>query len=563
VAASVSVFRGVFTFDSAKALFPEIKEDRLWQVMQELQRLGFLFFDEKQDRFDFHPIMRSFLYDSLTNQAEIHTLAVQYFQALPKEEKIVSLEDLAPVIELYHHLVKAGKFDEAFKLFNSRIDQPTYYQLAAYHLQIELLKELFPEGEDQLHRLEKEADQALALYAWAKSYSRNGQPAKAVPLYLLNLKLNEKNNDKKNLAIGLGAIAALARLSIGQLSTAAAHLRKRISICREIEDGLINEAIGHRELGRVLTYGFRAVETAKEFKRAFELAGKKDNIQNQGLTLAYRSLSALLQARLAAVGPGKKNVSAEHSLEALSLARVALEYAERTNCDDRFRTPPFRDFVRAYRLLGEALLQCRLTDGVNIETFNIHFYDEYFQKPVETSSFIKGGELGMAERCLNEALHRCHKTNMVDREPDILLAHARLEWAKISSQPKNKHPDSLPGVEKILQESHQISQRAGYRLNLADLHLFCGQVLVQLKEETTLLGLNAYDHLQKTKEYALDVSEFSDLYQSPDPDFYKGIPEYQMLKRGMTHEERIRNGYWVAYKIAEELEKRWISMISG
>jgi hypothetical protein len=36
-----------------------------------------------------------------------------------------------------------------------------------------------------------------------------------------------------------------------------------------------------------------------------------------------------------------------------------------------------------------------------------------------------------------------------------------------------------------------------------------------------------------------------------------------MLKRGMTHEERIQNGYWVAYKIAEELEKRCISMISG
>jgi hypothetical protein len=46
-------------------------------------------------------------------------------------------------------------------------------------------------------------------------------------------------------------------------------------------------------------------------------------------------------------------------------------------------------------------------------------------------------------------------------------------------------------------------------------------------------------------------------------DFYKGIPEYQMLKRGMTEEERIQNGYWVAYKIAEELEKRYISMISG
>ena len=78
--------------------------------------------------------------------------------------------------------------------------------------------------------------------------------------------------------------------------------------------------------------------------------------------------------------------------------------------------------------------------------------------------------------------------------------------------------------------------------------------LAKLREEKqTLLGLKAHEHLEKTKEYALDVSEFSHLYQSPDPDFYKGIPEYQMLKRGMTKEERIKNGYWPAYRMAEVL----------
>jgi hypothetical protein len=31
------------------------------------------------------------------------------------KEKIITIDDLAPVIELYHHLVKAGKFDEALE----------------------------------------------------------------------------------------------------------------------------------------------------------------------------------------------------------------------------------------------------------------------------------------------------------------------------------------------------------------------------------------------------------------------------------------------------------------
>jgi hypothetical protein len=111
-------------------------------------------------------------------------------------------------------------------------------------------------------------------------------------------------------------------------------------------------------------------------------------------------------------------------------------------------------------------------------------------------------------------------------------------------------------VEKNLKEAMEIALRSGYRLYMADLHLFCGQVLLESKEKGPgkLFDLTAKEHLQKTKEYALDVSEFKDLYQSPDPHFYDNIPEYEMLKRGMTNEERIENGYLMAYRVAEALE---------
>ena len=33
-----------------------------------------------------------------------------------------------------------------------------------------------------------------------------------------------------------------------------------------------------------------------------------------------------------------------------------------------------------------------------------------------------------------------------------------------------------------------------------------------------------------------------------------------MLKRGLTQQERIDNGYWVAYKIAEALEERYAQL---
>jgi tetratricopeptide (TPR) repeat protein len=547
VVSRIAVLRSVFTFDSAKALFPKMDEEQLWQVMQELRNLGFLFYDEKQDRFDFHPIMHAFLYNNLTDRAEVHDLAVRYFQAIPKVKKIITLEDLAPVIELYHHLVKAGKFDEAFELFRDRIHDQCYYQLSAYHLIIELLKELFPNGEDKPPQLEKESDQGWALNTLSNTYSLSGQPVKAVPLYLLAVKIPEKDGDKENLAIGLENVASMAQIHVGQLSATTAHLQKGIVLCREIEDEF-NEALGHSGLGQVMAYQGRvkgdSTSTEDELNKAFESFHKEKNINWLGIVSTFRSLSTLLQARLAAVLPAEERHSTSHSLEALEQARKAMAFAEKSA---KKSYPLPRDFVQTYWLLGEALIQCRLSTAIRMKSFNIHFYDDYFQQQIESVSVQKGNELTAAERCLNEGLRRCRKVNLVEFEPDLLLALARLEKAK-----------RLPPDEKILKEVQDICLRSGFRLQLADLHLFCGHTLMELKEPQKLLGLNAIEHLEKTKKYALDVSEFSHLYQSKDPQFYHNIPEYEMLKRGMSQEERIKNGYWVAYRIAEVLEEKKI-----
>jgi len=558
VVSRLSVFRGVFKFDSAQALFPKLEADRLWELLEELRGLGFLFYDEKQDRFDFHPILRSFLYHGLANRAEVHTLAVGYFQPLAKEVgKIVSLEDLAPVIELYHHLVKAEKYDEAYVLFRDRIAYPAYFQLSAYRLIIELLRELFPDGEDRLPRLEKEPAQAWTLNTLANTYALSGQPARAVPLYLLSSKLAEKNDDKKNLAIDLGNLAYMAQIQICQLSAAAAHLYKSIALCREIEDEFW-EAFGHRELSRVLAFQglVKAVKgdspcAEEELNMAMDIF-MKYNTNFGSVCTSYRSLSALVQARLATMAPGKETHGPDQCREAVVRAREALAFAEKGAKTDY---PVPRNFVEAYWLLGEALIQSLLSTGAvpgPPHHFEIPFYDEYFQEPQEMVKLAKGKEWAAAERCLNEALRRCRQANMVDIEPDLLLAQARLLRAKASP---------LAEIEKTLAEAYEIAQRAGFRLKLADLHLFCGQVLCQSRgngkseksETQTLLGLNAHAHLEKTKEYALDVSEFSHLYQSPDPGFYKDIPEYEMLKRGLTLEERIKNGYQPAYRMAELL----------
>ena len=106
-----------------------------------------------------------------------------YFAAVPTPDKVTRLEDLAPVIELYHHTVRAGQLDEACTLFRDRLTNPLYYQLGAYQLIIDLLRPLFPDGEDRPPRLKDESAQAWTLNELANSYSLSGQPRRAVPLF--------------------------------------------------------------------------------------------------------------------------------------------------------------------------------------------------------------------------------------------------------------------------------------------------------------------------------------------------------------------------------------------
>ncbi len=203
VATTVSVLRSSFRFETAQTLFARMGEDKLWETLCELQRLGFLLYDNKSELFDFHPIMRSFMYDSLTARDKVHERAVEYFQVIPKPEKVVRIKYLAPVIELYHHLVSAGRFDEAQNLYHDRLSMPIYFQLANCGLATELLKELFPNGEDQPPRLKTESDQAWTCNELANSCGLSGHPSRAVPLFMLHNSLQEKNDSRVNLAIGL------------------------------------------------------------------------------------------------------------------------------------------------------------------------------------------------------------------------------------------------------------------------------------------------------------------------------------------------------------------------
>jgi len=247
--------------------------------------------------FDLHPIVRRYAYDRLTapERTRAHEGLVNYFEAVPTPEKVEKLEDLAPVIELYHHTLRAGKYTEAEVLYYDRLHTSLYYQLGAYQIIIELLHSLFPNGENELPPLDTDDKKAFTLNELANSYSLNGQPRRAVPLFELQNVLQEKAGNKKNLAIGLGNVAD-DQMKIGALREAERNLRRYIEL--SIELGIEAEnADAYRELGRVLSYRGAWQEAEEELASSTKYWEKTNDVQGTCIDEAYRALRFLLMAR--------------------------------------------------------------------------------------------------------------------------------------------------------------------------------------------------------------------------------------------------------------------------
>lgn len=392
----LSAFRNPMNYDAVLIFNDFGDEEKFNDILNELMDRGMLFRDEKSNKFDMHPVVRKYCYDRLGDREGVHSRLRDYFAAIPALENIESVDDLAPVIELYHHTVRAGRYDGAMDLYYNRLWEKLYYRFGAYQTEIELLRALFPDGEDKQPRLKDEFDQAWTLNELANSYALSGQSRRGAPLFERHNKFREKAGDKKNFAIGLINLV-FDQTRIGELDLAESNLRRSIEIFREIKIEFW-EAIGHRELGRLLAYLGKFEESEKELIIALEVFTKLDKVQSQSIVWAYRSLRVLLMP------------SAE---EALEHARKARELADTEKAE--------LDIIRAEYLIGAAYLMTG--------------------SPLE------------AEKHLNEALIRDREINLVEFEPDILLELAKLRFKQ------SRKPEALKFAQEALQIADRCEYR--------------------------------------------------------------------------------------------------------
>jgi len=420
----ISCFRGSMEYAVLKKVFPSPDLDK---ALLDLRKRGLLQYAGESQRYDMHPIVRHYAYDKFAapDKTEAHTRLVNYFEAVPTSQTVTTLEDLTPVIELYHHMVGAGNLDEAVKLLYDRINKPIYFQFGAYQLQIELLRALFLDGEDKPPRLKTDNYQAWTLGRLVQGYGMSGQPLRAIPLLRQQIALFEKFSDKKNLTISLGNTCDWL-LAIGALSEAERNLRRSIDLCREITDET-NEARGYSNLVQLLSYCGQWDLTEHEFNLALEIFEKQKDIQAQGVTWAHQALRFLLLAR---ANPQSKIENLKSSIES---AQRALELADE---DARTDSPVPRDYVRAYWLLGAA--------------------------------YRANNDLTLAEENLSKALNLCRQINAVADEADILLDLARLRYAQ----------GDFKDAQEKASEALVITERSGYVLQGADVNLFLAELAI-------------------------------------------------------------------------------------
>jgi tetratricopeptide (TPR) repeat protein len=333
---ALAALRGKPTMEVVRLLAGDWPDAELSANLRRLEGDRWVLWDREQRTLDFHPVVRRYVYGRLKDKLGIHTRLADYFRPLAEAvdtQRVESVADLAPTIELYHHTVRAGRYDEARELFRDRLHNQLYYRFGAYQTQIELLRALFPDGEERPPRLKEESAQAWTLAALANSYSLSGQPRHAVPLFGMQNALQEKLGRKDNLAIGLGNLASIAQTILGELTAAEGNLRRSIELFHEVgyEFG---EAVDHQELGRLLAYQGAFDEAARELDASYNYDTEHSEKQGQCVDWAYHALRALLM---------------EDAGAALAAARRARELADILH-------PGYgkieRDIIRAEWLLG-------------------------------------------------------------------------------------------------------------------------------------------------------------------------------------------------------------------
>ena len=414
----IGAMRGPLDYDTAKVLSVYQDETELEEALGELEERGLLFRRQGQAHYDLHPIVRQYAYDRLGDKAATHQALKDYFDTVPQTDKVESLDELMPTIELFHHTIRAGGYEQALRIYAERLIRPIFYTLGAYDVMISLMHAFFPDGEDRPPRLADVGGRSRIMNDLAVNYIRIGENCQAKELLRQALRMN----DEAGLPDRLTNLAG-AQIPLGELKQAESNLRRSgsISISGTHRDKCRNGAV-RVALGTLFTYMGRYDEANREFESALAVFPKSDDTNFWCMVRYLTALRALFMEE------------PKSALEALDRARQVRPLTTTTGFSAE------RDLVRILWLSGAAK---RLA-----------------------------GDVTGCEVDLNDALSRCRRMRLVEHETDILLEMAKLQWGKA----QRDSAELIEQAKALTREALESADRCEYRLNQADIHNFLAEM---------------------------------------------------------------------------------------
>jgi tetratricopeptide (TPR) repeat protein len=182
-----------------------------------------------EQTFTTHPLIRAHYFGILSQREdanETHEGAKNYYLSLAREDspEFPTMDDLLPLIEVVYHACHAGAYDEAFRIWEDRIDQGSKYVLGfilgANETQLAIMREFFLDGDlSQVPAVSSPHSQHFILNEIGLCLMSLGRLRDAVPFSERAINSYLETEDWRNASMGYQNLTAL-QAYLGNLAAA-------------------------------------------------------------------------------------------------------------------------------------------------------------------------------------------------------------------------------------------------------------------------------------------------------------------------------------------------------
>lgn len=176
--------------------------------LSELEDRGLLQWDRNVNRFDLHPVVRSYALEQLRDdeRKQTYNIIVIYFQALPGEDyaEVTELAHVQRSMEIYYAYFKAGDWDRAAEFYRGSFSETLLLNLNSFEIVIEMLEPLFVDGINSPPLLSSWNIQSYVANELAFAYQALGNLEKVMQLNQLAMKLRVDAQDSDALLVTIG-----------------------------------------------------------------------------------------------------------------------------------------------------------------------------------------------------------------------------------------------------------------------------------------------------------------------------------------------------------------------